>query len=181
MWRYVLLLVLDLSLYARVNYLQGTDSGPQAHLRRGNEPVGGAIISYLLLVVVELSESLVVQGPEKKLHVVPGRSRGGSPGGGVGGPSAPTTYVDDVDGGPLGVVPEIRERPSPMLKTSMTAPLGGDAGDSGAHTTYLEDVNGGPLGGDVEGLGAPTTYLEYVDGEPLRRRYRMPGNAHHLS
>jgi hypothetical protein len=42
---------------------------------------------------------------------------------GVGGPVAPTTYLEDVDGGTLG----------------------GDAEGPAAPTTYLEDVNGGTL------------------------------------
>jgi hypothetical protein len=42
MWQYVLLLILDLSLYAGVPSLQGTYSGPRAHLGGGCEPTGGA-------------------------------------------------------------------------------------------------------------------------------------------
>jgi hypothetical protein len=41
-WMHALLLVLTLSLYAGVPALQGTDSGPWTHLRRGCEPAGGA-------------------------------------------------------------------------------------------------------------------------------------------
>jgi hypothetical protein len=44
-------------------------------------------------------------------------------------------------------MPEDRECPPPMLKTSMAAPLGGDAGGPGVPTTYAEDVDGGALGG----------------------------------
>jgi hypothetical protein len=43
-------------------------------------------------------------------------------------------------------MPEIQERPPPILYTSMTGPLGGDAGDPRASITYLEDVDGGLLG-----------------------------------
>jgi hypothetical protein len=45
-------------------------------------------------------------------------------GGADGDPGAPTTYVGDVDGGPPWEVLEleIRESPSPMSETSMTAP-----------------------------------------------------------
>jgi hypothetical protein len=50
--------------------------------------------------------------------------------------------------GPWEEISEIRERPPPMLKTSMM----------------------GPLRGDVGGLGAPTTYVEDVDGEAPRRQ-----------
>jgi hypothetical protein len=42
MWQYVLLLILELSLYTGVPSLQGTDSGPRAHLGGGCEPAGGA-------------------------------------------------------------------------------------------------------------------------------------------
>jgi hypothetical protein len=46
MWQYVLFLVLDLSVYVGVPGLQGTDSGPRAHLGRGCEPAGGANTSF---------------------------------------------------------------------------------------------------------------------------------------
>jgi hypothetical protein len=36
----------DLELVRRVPGLQGTDSGPRAHLRRSSEPVGGANILF---------------------------------------------------------------------------------------------------------------------------------------
>jgi hypothetical protein len=45
MWQYVFL-VLDSNLYVGVPSLQGTDSAPRAHLRRGNETVGGVNISF---------------------------------------------------------------------------------------------------------------------------------------
>jgi hypothetical protein len=67
-------------------------------------------------------------------------------------------------------VPEVRECPPPMLKTSMAGPLGGDARDPRAYTTYVEDVDGRPLGGDVGDPKVPTTYVEDVDDEPLGRR-----------
>jgi hypothetical protein len=76
---------------------------------------------------------------------------------------------------------EVRERPPPFLKTSMTGPLGGDAEDPGAPTTYLEDVDGGPLGSDAGSLDAPITFLEGIDSGPHGRRCRMPGSTHHLS
>jgi hypothetical protein len=40
----VLSFILTRSLYMRVPGLQGTDSGPRAHPRRGCEPAGGASI-----------------------------------------------------------------------------------------------------------------------------------------
>jgi hypothetical protein len=49
MWVHVsahLALRLDLELICGVLSLQGTDSGPQAHLRRGSEPTGGANIFF---------------------------------------------------------------------------------------------------------------------------------------
>jgi hypothetical protein len=76
---------------------------------------------------------------------------------------------------------ETRERPPPILKTLMAAPLGGGVGGLGASTTYFEDIDGGPLGGDVGGPEAPTTYPEDVDGGPPRRRCQRLGSAHHLS
>jgi hypothetical protein len=65
---------------------------------------------------------------------------------------------------------KVRERPPPILKTSMVGPLGGDDKDLGAPTTYLEDVDGGPQGGDDKDPRAPTTYLEDIDGGPPRRQ-----------
>jgi hypothetical protein len=41
---------------------------------------------------------------------------------------------------------KVRERSTPILKTSMAGPLAGDVREPGASTTYLEDVNGGPPG-----------------------------------
>jgi hypothetical protein len=62
---------------------------------------------------------------------------------------------------------EIWERPPPIWKTLMAAPLGGDARDPGASTTFLKDVDGRPPGGDARDPGAPITYVEDVDGGPL--------------
>jgi hypothetical protein len=39
---------------------------------------------------------------------------------------------------------EIRERPPPILKTSMVGSLGGDVGGLRAPTTCVKDVDGGP-------------------------------------
>jgi hypothetical protein len=64
-------------------------------------------------------------------------------------------------------MPEDRECPPPMLKTSMVGPLGGDVGGPGVPTTYAEGINGGALRGDAGGPGEPTTYAEDVDGWPL--------------
>jgi hypothetical protein len=121
-------------------YSQDTDSGPRAHIVIGNEPACGAIILSLLLVVVELSGSLTTQEPKKVLL------------------KKISTWQ-----APSVAMLKNRERPSPMLKTSMTGPLGGDTEGPGAPTTYIEDVDGGPLGGDAGGPGAPTTYVEDVD------------------
>jgi hypothetical protein len=41
---------------------------------------------------------------------------------------------------------EIREHPPPMLKTSMTDPLGGNTGYLRASITYVEDVDDAPWG-----------------------------------
>jgi hypothetical protein len=49
----------------------------------------------------------------------------GSLGGDAGDLGVPTTYLEDVDGGPLEVMLETRERPPPILKTSMAGSLGG--------------------------------------------------------
>jgi hypothetical protein len=62
---------LDSSLYAGVPGPQGTDSGPQAHLRRSNEIAGGANISFPRLAFLRfyfdnyLSRSLAGQGLKK--------------------------------------------------------------------------------------------------------------------
>jgi hypothetical protein len=42
--------VLTWNLYAGVPGLQGTDSGPRAHLGRGSEPTGGGNISFPALL-----------------------------------------------------------------------------------------------------------------------------------
>jgi hypothetical protein len=46
-------------------------------------------------------------------------------GGAVGRPAAATTEVEDVDGGPLGVLAKVRQQPPPeMKKTPMVGPWG---------------------------------------------------------
>jgi hypothetical protein len=45
-WTHILPRVLTWSLYAGVPGLQGTGSGPYAHLERGFEPAGGANILF---------------------------------------------------------------------------------------------------------------------------------------
>jgi hypothetical protein len=72
----------------------------------------------------------------------------GSLRGADGDPGAPTTYIEDVDGGPLG---DTDGDPKPL-------------------TTYVGDVDGGPLGGTDGDPGAPTTYVRDVDGGPPGRR-----------
>jgi hypothetical protein len=63
------------------------------------------------------------------------------------GPAAATTDVEYIDGGPPGgFYRDFRQRPPPMLKTSMVGPLGVLAAGSAAATTNVEDVDGGPLG-----------------------------------
>jgi hypothetical protein len=65
--------------------------------------------------------------------------------GDVGGPRAPTTYLEYIDGGPpCESMPETQERLPPILKTLMAGSLGGDARDPEAPTTYLKDVDGMP-------------------------------------
>jgi hypothetical protein len=61
---------------------------------------------------------------------------------------------------------EIRERPSPILKMSMAAPLGGDTGSPEEPTTFLEDVDGGALGDNDGDPAELITYLGDVDGGP---------------
>jgi hypothetical protein len=46
---------LVLSLYAGVHSLQGTDIGPLGHLKRGSEPLGGAISLLSCPVVLNFS------------------------------------------------------------------------------------------------------------------------------
>jgi hypothetical protein len=41
---------------------------------------------------------------------------------------------------------EVREHPTPILKTSMVGPLGGSDGGPGAPTTYFKGVDSGPHG-----------------------------------
>jgi hypothetical protein len=71
------LLVLTQSLYVGIPDLQGTGSGPRAHLERDYEPAGGAnsskphsvILNFLLGSWSDsyLSKSLAAQGPKKNL------------------------------------------------------------------------------------------------------------------
>jgi hypothetical protein len=82
-------------------------------------------------------------------------------------PGTPTTFLEDVDGGPWEAMPDAQECPPPFSKASMEGPLGGDVGDLEAPTTYLEDIDGGPLGGDAGDPRAHTTYLKDIDGGPL--------------
>jgi hypothetical protein len=64
------------------------------------------------------------------------------------GPIAATTDIGDVDGGsPGGCCRQVRQWPSPKLKTSMAGPLGVLAVSPAAATTEVEDVDGGPPGG----------------------------------
>jgi hypothetical protein len=51
-WMHALLLVLTESLYVGVPGLQGTDSGPRAHLGRGYEPADGANSSTCSSVIL---------------------------------------------------------------------------------------------------------------------------------
>jgi hypothetical protein len=142
----------------RVPGLQGIDSGPQAHLGRGNKPKGGATILPPHVAILNfylgsyLSRSLAVQAPKKfslknvLLIVVPWEallevwehlplscrmSHGGK---------------KRVWWAPCEAMMETWERPPPFSKTSMAGPQGGNDGDPGAPTTYLEDVDGGPPG-----------------------------------
>jgi hypothetical protein len=50
---HALLLALAWRLYAGVPGLQGTDSGPRTHLRRGGKPAGGAKIFFPRAVLLE--------------------------------------------------------------------------------------------------------------------------------
>jgi hypothetical protein len=50
---HALLLTVVWILYAGVPGLQGTDSGPWAHLRRGREPAGGAKIFFPCAILLE--------------------------------------------------------------------------------------------------------------------------------
>jgi hypothetical protein len=59
---------------------------------------------------------------------------------------APTTYLEDIDGGPLGGDDGDRERPPPILKTLMAGPIGGDDKGPGALNTYPKDLDGRPPG-----------------------------------
>jgi hypothetical protein len=80
-------------------------------------------------------------------------------GGNAGDLGAPSTYLEDVDGGPLG----------------------GVDGGAGAPTTFFKDVDGAPLGGDDGGPGAPTTFLEDVNDGPPWRQCRRSESVYHLS
>jgi hypothetical protein len=127
-------------LYLDVPGPHGTDSGPRAHLGRGNEPAAGANysaparLSTLCLAVEAISfifTSLVVQGPEKtftKNHAA---------------------HSDPCEVPKL----EIHERPASTLRNVDDGPLGGADRDPGAPTIIVTNIDGGPLGGT--GAGDP--------------------------
>jgi hypothetical protein len=113
-----------------------------------------------------------------------------APLGGIDGDTGvPTTYIGDVDGGPLGrrclrpgtahhlcrrcrwwppceVLTETWEHPPPMSEMSMVGPLGGADGDPGAPPPISETSMADPLGGTDGAPRAPTSYLEDVDVGP---------------
>jgi hypothetical protein len=67
-------------------------------------------------------------------------------------PTAATTEVEDVDGGPidggpLGCYWYVRQRPPPKLETSMADPLEVLPAYPTLDTTEVKDVDGAPLGG----------------------------------
>jgi hypothetical protein len=84
------------------------------------------------------------------------------------GPAAATTDVEDVGGGPPGGCwRQVRQRPPPMLKTSMAGPLGVAVGISGSgHHRSLKTSMAGPLRVLAAGPAAATTDVEDVDGGP---------------
>jgi hypothetical protein len=81
-------------------------------------------------------------------------------------PAAATTEVEDIDGGPPGVLAQVRRRPPPKLETSMAGPLGVLVTGPAAATTEVADVDVGPLGVLTVGPAAATTKVEDVDGRP---------------
>jgi hypothetical protein len=80
---------------------------------------------------------VVAPKPSLSREAGPGRMAGPL-GGDVKDPGAPTTRVEDVNGGPpWEAMSEIQECPPPMLKMLMVGPLRGDARDPRASTTYV--------------------------------------------
>jgi hypothetical protein len=68
---------------------------------------------------------------------------------------------------PWGCHRQVRQWPSPKLKTSMADPLGVLVVSLAVATTEVEDVDGGPRWGVLAaGPGAPTSKVEDVDGGP---------------
>jgi hypothetical protein len=64
------------------------------------------------------------------------------------GPTAATTGVGDIDGGPPeGCCRQVRQRPPPELEMSMAGPLGVLSVGPTTATTEVGDVDGGPPGG----------------------------------
>jgi hypothetical protein len=99
--------VLTWNLYAGVPGLQGTDSGPRAHLGRGCEPAGGANFLAPRSVIL-----IFLLGSRRRAHHQRENVDGGSPGGaGAEGLGAPTINVKTSTTGPQEVPElEIRER-----------------------------------------------------------------------
>jgi hypothetical protein len=81
-------------------------------------------------------------------------------------PGAPTTEVEDVDGGPTrGCCRQVQQRPPPKLKMSMVGPLGVAAGMSdSSHHRSLRRQWWAPLGVLPAGPVAVTTKIEDING-----------------
>jgi hypothetical protein len=103
--------VLTWNLYTGVPGLQGTDSGPRAHLGRGCEPAGGANFSAPCSAIL-----IFLLGSRRRAHHQCENVDGGPPGGaGAEGLGAPTIDVKTSTAGPREVPKlEIRERPTSM-------------------------------------------------------------------
>jgi hypothetical protein len=100
--------VLTWSLYAGVPGLQGTDSGPWAHLGRGCEPAGGANFSAPRSVIL-----IFLLGSRRRAHHQRENVDGGPPGGAEAeGSGAPTINMKTSTTDPREVPKlKVRERP----------------------------------------------------------------------
>jgi hypothetical protein len=170
-------------LYVGVPDLQGTNSGPQVHLRRGCEPIGGTNSSAPHLVILNfyldsyLFRSLVAQGLEQiftekglthsgprealpevweQLPLSYRMSTAGPLGGGARDPGIPTINVKNDDGRPPG-------RRCQRSGSTHQQQINVDGGPLGTQKTSMVD----PLGGGVGDLGAHTINARNVDGGPL--------------
>jgi hypothetical protein len=99
------------------------------------------------------------------------------------GPTAATTEVEDVDGGPPeGCWRQVRQQSPPKLKMSMAGSLGVLAARPAAATTEVGDIDGGhPRGCWRQVRQRPPSKWETSMAGPLGGAGGRSGSGHHQS